>query len=107
MPHLFKTVVVVALLASPALAQDRGKWFKSLRTPKGGSCCDLSDCAPTHAWEYRDGHWWAEVRGQMVQIPPGRVLSREPFPWDPEQAVVCARPSDRYIYCFIPPAIGN
>jgi len=108
---------------------ERDQWMRSLKTPYGGSCCDLNDCRETEA-EWRQGddgewRWYASVdsyRGKIVvAIPADRVLD-EPKSFDGE-AYVCHTPgsaggttyspytsgaqeipaSDPHIYCFIPP----
>jgi hypothetical protein len=80
---------------------DRAAWFKSLMMP--GSkvpCCDVSDCTRTEA-QWREGQWWAMVRGLLVPIPRDRELNRESIDGD---AYVCASyAEDRMIFCFIPP----
>ena len=81
--------------------EDRAAWFKSLKMP--GSpvpCCDVSDCHRTDA-EWRDGQWWAVVRGILMPIPRDRELNRKSIDGD---AYVCASTAaDRMIFCFIRP----
>ena len=59
-------LLLLALLLSPAQAAPpvgadpnsaAATWFKSLRTPKGYSCCDESDCRPTGVELRQDGVW--------------------------------------------------
>jgi len=99
--------VVVAGLATGTSAHDtsteRGAWFKSLKQP--GSevpCCDISDCARTEA-SWRNGQWWAVVRGRWMPIPRDRELNGESIDGD---AYVCAsQAADRMIFCFVPPQL--
>lgn len=133
-----KTTIVGAIAALllacavPVQAQDRGAWFKSLKTPYGGSCCDLSDCRRTEA-EWRLGEdgtwrWYARVQSYRgiitIPIPEDRVLD-QPKSIDGD-AYVCHTPgseggvtfspyagrndvpaSDPYVYCFVPPDMGS
>ena len=100
---LAAALAVSACLEKPLRAEDldRAEWFKSLMMP--GSqvpCCDISDCARTEA-HWRDGQWWAKVRGLFVPIPRDRELNRQSIDGD---AYVCASyAEDRMIFCFIPP----
>lgn len=61
-----RRLLLLALLLSPAQAAPpvgadpnsaAATWFKSLRTPKGYSCCDESDCRPTAVELRQDGVW--------------------------------------------------
>ena len=83
----------------------RSQWFRSLRQPDTGlSCCDISDCKRTEA-DWKQGSWWANVRGLKRPVPPEKVLEK-PRSIDGE-AYVCAteigNPAYATIYCFIPP----
>jgi hypothetical protein len=105
-------------LVGPSRSQDRGKWFRSLERPGGGSCCDISDCRKTSA-EWRGGkagQWFAAVNGRIRPIPPEIVL-RDPPSIDGD-AYVCAgrdivddeNPTDitlGRLFCFIPPSPGS
>jgi hypothetical protein len=77
------------------------EWMRSLKRPDtGGSCCNLRDCNPTDA-EWRDGQWWAVLRGQWIAIPPEKVLTH-PRSLDGE-AWLCASLSSTFVFCFVPP----
>ena len=102
---------------------DRGAWFKSLKTPQGGSCCDLSDCRQTQAKQNADGSWVAIVNGKWRDIPPEKVLASPlsidgeayvcnspatPGGWGPNYggAPMFIEPSEGTIFCFVPPIPG-
>lgn len=113
---VFCIVVTLAILAGcwdilkppPVHAQDQTKseWFKGLRRPGAIiGCCSEADCKPTHSWKYDGQKWWADVHGKMTPIPDEKILPDPPYPWDPEQAVVCSSASG-LIYCFLPPLSG-
>ncbi len=107
MDHLSRILCGVLLAASlisasPAFSQDRGVWFKSLTQPKTGySCCDIADCRRTDA-DWHGGQWWAIVEGQWTPIPPDKELDKQSIDGD---AYVCSSPN-RYIYCFVKPALA-
>jgi len=78
---------------------DQDDWMRSLTRPDTKtSCCNLSDCSPTDA-DWRDGQWWAVIRGSWTPIPPGKVV-KSPLSIDGE-AWVCA--GQTVVFCFIPP----
>lgn len=89
--------------------QKRDDWFTSLKTPDGGSCCNLTDCHETEARQMPDQSWEAVVGGHWRPIPPEKVLTN-PKSID-GAAYLC---SSNYftemvaptIYCFIPPVPG-
>lgn len=96
-------LLVALLYAHPARAEDRGAWFKSLRQPGTGmSCCDVADCHQTMG-DYRAGSWWAEIRGQFVQVPWDKVLTKRTIDGE---AYVCTGVADT-ILCFVPPDFGS
>lgn len=77
------------------------QWMRSLKRPDTGtSCCNLNDCNPTDA-EWRDGQWWAVLRGSWIPVPPEKVLA-SPLSLDGE-AWLCASLSSPFVYCFVPP----
>jgi hypothetical protein len=99
---------------SPSVDARRGDWFRSLMQPgkPDVSCCDISDCKRTVA-EWKDGRWWADVRGKWRPIPAESVLVT-PRSIDGDAYVCSAEEAraDRHfieprIYCFIPPDIGS
>lgn len=77
-----KRILIAAMLAaSPALAHDHARpelngWFESLRSAKGGPCCDGSDAKRIDDvdWETRDGHYRVRLDGQWVDVPDGAVV---------------------------------
>lgn len=79
-------------------------WYRSLKTPEGGSCCSEADCRPAEA-RLRDGGWeiLAEdpARGVPVweRVPDERVLRRENLDGRP----IACRFAGRTL-CFIPPS---
>ncbi len=79
--------------------QQQDDWMRSLTRPDTHtSCCNLNDCGPTDA-EFREGQWWATIRGKWTPIPDTKVV-HNPITIDGE-AWVCA--SEYTIFCFVPP----
>jgi hypothetical protein len=84
--HLYaRTVLFVALLSleSSAYAADQGQfenvpdnirsWFKSVKSPKGVPCCDISDGHRTD-YDMREGSYWVPIEGEWRQVPEGAVI---------------------------------
>jgi len=70
-------------LACGAYAADRGQfdnvpddvraWFKSVKSPKGVPCCDISDGHRTD-YDIREGAYWVPIEGEWRQVPDGAVI---------------------------------
>jgi hypothetical protein len=84
--HLYaRTVLFVALLSlgTSAYAADQGQfenvpdnirsWFKSVKSPKGVPCCDISDGHRTD-YDMREGSYWVPIEGEWRQVPEGAVI---------------------------------
>ena len=99
--------LAIALLAGLVLAaapagtdpnSPTAAWFRSLKTPEGGSCCSLADCRATQIAPdgagglvaFLDAYGW-------VAIPPDKIQRREDNPT--HHAVVCS--AGRTIYCVV------
>ena len=53
------------------------EWFRSLRSPRGFSCCDYADGTRIEAPDYHennDGSYDVQARGQTVHIPPEKIV---------------------------------
>lgn len=115
---LLALVVLFFRITTPAGAEDRGAWFKSLKQPlTGASCCDISDCHLTQS-EWKGGAWHAVVAGKWREIPDEVVLKKKVSIL--EDAVVCnaaefqaipgmgssVKVEEPRIYCFVPPNMG-
>jgi hypothetical protein len=102
--------VVLIACQSPAVAGDRGTWFKSLQMPGSkASCCDLADCHATDA-AWRSNQWWAVINDKWRPVPQAKVLAK-PHSLD-GSAYICTgspswavggSPEEPLIYCFVPP----
>lgn len=78
--------------ADPALAP----WFKSLKTPSGGSCCDLADCR-TYSYRTTGDHYEIDYDGKWLAVPPEAVLQRYDNPTG--RAVACVFYGE--VLCFV------
>jgi hypothetical protein len=84
-------------------APSKGEWYRSLVQPgTGASCCDVADCAPARA-AYTNGHWVVAGPDGPLDVPPDRILDREPF--DGISAYACIVGGK--VYCFVRPGTGG
>src|ERR1700704_459770 len=75
-------LALLLLAAGGAQATDQGQfenipdnirsWFKSVKSPKGVPCCDISDGHRTD-YDMRDGSYWVPIEGEWRQVPQGAV----------------------------------
>lgn len=87
-----RLVVFLCLLSTPALCVDRGQfehvdpsirsWFKSVRSPNGIPCCDVSDGhyttwrpSQTSGFEFE-----VPIDDEWVPVPPETVIKGIPNP---------------------------
>ena len=76
-------LVPLVSLACGAHATDQGQfenvpdnvrsWFKSVKSPKGVPCCDISDGHRTD-YDMRDSSYWVPIEGEWRQVPDGAVI---------------------------------
>jgi hypothetical protein len=83
-------------------------WWKSVRSPHGVPCCDISD---GHLTDWRgdaDGTYWVPIADNWYQVPPEAIVYDAGNPY--EKAVVWyvnqgvdenGKPAI-YIRCFVP-----
>jgi hypothetical protein len=82
---LFVASVVLATVSVniAVRAMDRGqfenvpddvrKWFKSVISPKGIPCCDVTDGHRTD-YDMREGAFWVPIEGEWMQVPESAVI---------------------------------
>ena len=83
-------------------------WFKSVRSPQGVPCCDISDGHLT-IWDKKPGNnnYWVPIGGEWKEVPPEAVIYNTANPmgesivWYVKQA-----PNTYYIRCFVPSSEG-
>lgn len=111
MRHLL--AVVVALFPWYALAFDSGQyegvdsdiraWFKSVRSPHGVPCCDMSDGHKTEFKTDDKGHYFVPIYGEWHLVPPEAVITSQGNPNDTAIVwYVRQGPDSVYIRCFVP-----
>jgi hypothetical protein len=112
-------LILLALLStSPVLSKDNGQWgdvpdnvrswFKSIRSPHGVPCCDISDGHRTpEEWRSNNTYWIPNpaARGpiEWMQVPPEAVVYNAGNPTG--EAVVWyvwQTPNQVFIRCFVP-----
>jgi hypothetical protein len=105
-------IVALSTLPHAALAFDNGQykdvpdnirsWFKSVRSPHGVPCCDISDGHRTD-YDMRPDGYWVPIEGKWQQVPPESIVYNAGNPvgeavvWYVRQGT-----STYYIRCFVP-----
>jgi hypothetical protein len=80
------TALLIALIAPPAPARDRGQyagsspemkaWFDGLRSGKGPCCSDADGSAVSDVdWETRNGHYRVRIGGEWIDVPDEAVIT--------------------------------
>jgi hypothetical protein len=86
------------------LSPEQKAWFKSVRSPHGVPCCDVSDGHRT-TWRADpvNGHYWIPIEGEWREVPPEAVVNNAGNPVG-EAVVWYIRqgPDAVYIRCFVP-----
>ena len=79
-------------------------WYKSLKSPQGVPCCDISDCKPVEA-RTAGNDWEVAISGRWVRVPPEKVLKAKENPTG--QAVACyiEHEAEAYFYCVVLPPL--
>jgi hypothetical protein len=82
-PALVAFVFSVICAGTATHAVDRGQfqnvpddvraWFKSVKSPKGVPCCDVSDGHRT-AYDMRDGSFWVPIEGEWMRVPDDTII---------------------------------
>lgn len=79
-------------------------WFKSVRSPHGVPCCDISDGHIT-LWERKPGddHYWVPIEGELRQVPTEAIITTAAHP-EGETVVWYVKQGGGSIYirCFVP-----
>lgn len=113
MRRLVAGIALLLAAASPALSFDSEQyegidpkirdWFKSVRSPHGVPCCDVSDGHRTAYDQRPDNHYWVPIDGEWVQVPAEAVIYNAGNPVG-EAVVWYVRqgPDSVYIRCFVP-----
>jgi hypothetical protein len=104
-------LVSVMALSAAARATDQGQfdhvpddirsWFKSVRSPAGVPCCDVSDGHRT-AYDVRGGAYWVPIEGEWMQVPDKAVLRDSGNPLGEAVVWYVHHRGAIIISCFVP-----
>ena len=105
---------IASLAAVPIAAQafDNGQyenvdpnvrsWFKSVRSPHGVPCCDISDGHRT-AYDMRpDNHYWVPIEGEWRQVPTEAIVHNAGNPIGEAVVWYVHHRGSIIISCFVP-----
>ena len=81
-----RAVLILMLLAAPALAHDDGQyaadaktkaWFNTLKSGNDVLCCSATDgrTITTDEWGTHQDHYWVIVDGVRYKVPPEAVIT--------------------------------
>ena len=111
---MIRALAIIAVLASPAVARDDGRyansankaWFESLHNKSGAWCCNDADGEIEPTWRIESGHYQVMLRGSWMDVldtavveGPNRIGKAIVWP-------VYAHSSILMIRCFMPGAEG-
>jgi hypothetical protein len=104
-------VVPLIVVAVTANAFDRGQyenvpehirnWFKSVRSPAGIPCCDVSDGHRTE-YDVREGNYWVPIEGTWWQVPDKAIIRDTGNPLGEAVVWYVALRGNVEIRCFVP-----
>jgi hypothetical protein len=84
---MIRTVLILLLLCTPALAHDRShpelnEWFNGLTSGRG-LCCSFADgfAVSDVDWESKDGHYRVRLENNWIDVPDDALIT-EPNRWD-------------------------
>lgn len=79
----FALLVALMCVARATYATDQGQfqnvpddvraWFKSVKSPKGVPCCDVSDGHRTD-YDMREGAFWVPIEGTWMRVPEEAII---------------------------------
>ena len=104
-------IICASALASAAYAFDRGQysnvpadiraWFKSVVSPSGVPCCDISDGHRTE-YDLRAGTYWVPIDGLWWQVPERAVIRNQGNPVGEAVVWYVNLRGSIVIRCFVP-----
>ncbi|MDR6661426.1 hypothetical protein AB7714_28985 [Tardiphaga sp. 1201_B9_N1_1] len=113
MRGLIQVVLLAALtvMATTAHAIDRGQfsdvpddirnWFKSVISPNGVPCCDISDGHRTE-YDVRNGAYWVPIEGIWTEVPRRAVIRDRGNPVGEAVVWYVRHRGEIIISCFVP-----
>jgi hypothetical protein len=107
----FALFAMAMSLAPTAHAVDRGQfgdvpdhirnWFKSVVSPTGVPCCDMSDGHRTE-YDVRHGAYWVPIEGVWMEVPGHAVIRDRGNPVGEAVVWYVRRGDGIVISCFVP-----
>ena len=104
---MMRTVLILLLLCSPALAHDAGhpelnEWFNRLASGRG-LCCSFADGSAVGDvdWESKDGHYRVRLEGRWIDVPDDAVVT-EPNRAGRTMVWPMRFEGETFIRCFMP-----
>jgi hypothetical protein len=81
-------------------------WVKSLHSPAGAWCCDISDgrALVDADWRSKDGHYQVKLREQWLDVPDDAVIG-EPNRLGQTIVWLIYRNGEPAVNCFLPGAM--
>jgi len=77
-------------------------WFKSVRSPNGVPCCDVSDGHYT-TYDIRNDGYWVPIEGEWRKVPPESIVHNAGNPVGEAIVWYVRQGADTYyIRCFVP-----
>ena len=108
--HIF-IVASICALSLPAAATDQGQygnvpdhirsWFKSVQSPKGVPCCDISDGHRTD-YNMRADEYWVPIDGEWLPVPAEAIVYNAGNPVGEAVVWYTKYNGKAYIRCFVP-----
>jgi hypothetical protein len=102
---------VFTVMTASAHAIDRGQfsdvpddirnWFKSVISPNGVPCCDISDGHRTE-YDVRNGAYWVPIEGIWTEVPRRAVIRDRGNPVGEAVVWYVRHRGEIIISCFVP-----
>jgi hypothetical protein len=104
-------VTAFAVVTTAVQAVDRGQfndvpddiraWFKSVISPNGVPCCDISDGHRTE-YEIRKGVYWVPIEGLWLEVPARAIIRDRGNPVGEAVVWYVHHRGEIIISCFVP-----
>lgn len=76
-------------------------WFRSVRSPAGVPCCDISDGHRTE-YDVRSGAYWVPIDGEWMQVPDKAIIRDGGNPVGEAVVWYVKHGGNIIISCFVP-----
>jgi hypothetical protein len=108
---VMRTVLILLLLCSPALAHDPShpelnEWFNRLASGKGLSCSFADGFAVSDVdWESKNGHYRVRLENNWIDVPDDALIT-EPNRAGRTMVWPMRFNGETFIRCFMPGSMG-